>query len=105
MRSRVDIDAVDIDTPPQEAVGAVVMSGFSRVPVYQDNLDHIAGFVHIKDILLELHMGRPVVLRRLVRPGAVCPQIAALDRFCRCFAKNEPKWRSFSTNTAVPSGW
>ncbi|MBN2477342.1 MAG: HlyC/CorC family transporter [Pirellulales bacterium] len=87
MRSRVDIDALDIDTPPREVVGAVVMSGFSRVPVYKGNLDHIVGFVYIKDVLRQVHMGWPIELSRLLRPAPFIPGTLSLDRLLQMFRK------------------
>src|SRR5438132_1632751 len=57
MRPRIDLDALDAGTPVEEVMGAVAMAGFSRLPVYERDLDHIIGFVHIKDIFLQLHLG------------------------------------------------
>jgi putative hemolysin len=85
MRPRVDIDALDVDTPPGEVLGAIAMSGFARMPIYEGDLDNILGFVYIKDLLLELHMGRPVELRRLLRPALVVPETLRLDHMVRRF--------------------
>ena len=79
MRHRIDIDALDINTPAEEVVGSVALSGFSRVPVYDDHLDNILGFVYIKDLLLELYMGRDVKLSALVRPVLLIPGTLPLD--------------------------
>jgi len=87
MRPRVEIDALDIDTPAQEVVGAVVMSGFSRVPVYEGNLDRIVGFVYIKDLLRRLHMGWPIELGKMLRPAPMVPETLPLDRLLQVFRK------------------
>lgn len=87
MRPRVEIDALDMDTPSHEVVGAVVMSGFSRLPVYEGDLDHIAGFVYIKDVLRQLHMGWPIELGRLLRPAPLVPETLPLDRLLQVFRK------------------
>jgi len=87
MRSRLEIDALDIDTPPHEVVGAVVMSGFSRVPVYEGDVDHIVGFVYIKDILRQMHMGWPAELQKLLRPAPFVPETLPLDRLLQVFRK------------------
>ena len=50
MRPRIDLDAMDVDTPADEILGTVAMAGFSRLPVYEGDLDHVIGFVHIKDL-------------------------------------------------------
>ena len=85
MRPRVDIDALDVDTPPDQVLGAVAMSGFARVPVYEGDLDDILGFVYIKDLLMELHMGRPLSLRRVLRPALLVPQTLRLDQLVEMF--------------------
>ena len=87
MRPRVEIDALEIDTPPQEVPGAVVMSGFSRVPVYEGDLDNIVGFVYIKDVLRQLHMGWPVELSKLLRPAPLVPETLPLDQLLQAFHK------------------
>jgi putative hemolysin len=87
MRPRVDIDALDVETPPEEIVGAVALSGFARVPVYRRELDDILGFIYIKDLLLELHMGRPLVLRKLLRPALRVPRSLQLDQLVKMFRR------------------
>jgi len=87
MRSRLEIDALDIDTPPEEVVGSLVMSGFARVPVYEGDLDHIVGFVYIKDVLRQLHMGWPIEVRKLLRPAPFIPETLPLDRLLQVFRK------------------
>ncbi|NUQ66512.1 MAG: HlyC/CorC family transporter [Pirellulales bacterium] len=85
MRPRVEIDALDVDTPPEEVVGAVVMSGFSRVPVYQGDLDNILGFIYNKDLLRQLHMGWPIEVRKLLRPAPLVPETLRLDQLLDLF--------------------
>jgi len=85
MRPRVDIDALDVETPPEQVLGAVAMSGFSRVPVYAGDLDDILGFIYIKDVLIELQMGRPLELRRVLRPAILVPETMRLDQLVEVF--------------------
>jgi putative hemolysin len=85
MRPRVEIDALDVTMPPQELVGAVVMSGFSRVPVYEDDLDNILGFIYNKDLLHYLYMGWPIEVRKLIRPTPLVPETLRLDQLLDLF--------------------
>lgn len=50
---RADIKSVAVDADLSEVVAIFKESGFSRLPVYRDNLDHPMGFVHLKDIALK----------------------------------------------------
>ena len=87
MRPRIDIDALDVETPSDQIVGAIAIAGFSRVPVYEGDLDDILGFVYIKDLLMELHMGRPLQLRKLLRPALLVPISLQLDRVVEMFRR------------------
>jgi putative hemolysin len=88
MRPRVDIDALDVDTPPDEIVGAVAMSGFSRVPIHEGDLDHIIGFVYTKDLLRQQHLRWPMDLRKLVRPPLFVPESLPIDRLLEVFRQH-----------------
>lgn len=85
MRPRVDIDALDVDTPPDQILGAVAMSGFSRVPIYEGDIDGILGFVYVKDLLMDLHMQRRLDLRRVMRPALMVPETLRLDQLVEMF--------------------
>jgi len=87
MRPRIDVDALEVDTPADEIIGAVAMSGFSRLPIHEGDLDHIIGFVYTKDLLLHQHMGWPINLRKLVRPALLVPETLPLDRLLELFRR------------------
>ena len=85
MRPRVDIDALDIDTPPDECLGAVAMAGMTRLPLYEGNMDHIIGFVNIKDVLRRHYLGFPIELRKILHPVLFVPETLNLDRLLVSF--------------------
>jgi putative hemolysin len=85
MRPRIDLDALDADTPAEEVMGAVAMAGFSRLPVYERDLDHIIGFVHIKDLFLQQYLRRQIDLRKLLHPALFVPETMPLDRLLELF--------------------
>lgn len=51
MRTRVDVAALDLKTPFDELLDIVKDMGFSRYPVYEDDLDSVVGLLHVKDLL------------------------------------------------------
>ncbi|MBR4882984.1 MAG: DUF21 domain-containing protein [Bacteroidales bacterium] len=51
MKPRVDVVALDIEMSNDEVIYTATSCGYSRLPVYQENLDDIKGFLYIKDIL------------------------------------------------------
>lgn len=85
MRPRIDLDAMDVDTPAAEILGTVAMAGFSRLPVYEGDLDHVIGFVHIKDLFRQQYLGWAIELRKLLHPALFVPENMTLDRLLELF--------------------
>lgn len=86
MTPRIDVVAFDINTPVRESLDLFIDSGFSRIPVYEDNIDNIVGVLYAKD-LLPLCNGttdgtqRPV--RDLLRPAYFVPEDRQADKLLR----------------------
>ena len=59
MTPRKDIFCLPALTSLQEAIPKILKSGFSRVPLYEENKDHIISMVHVKDLLNNLTAGKP----------------------------------------------
>ena len=89
MTPRHEIDAADIETPSEEMLGVVLMSGFSRLPVYAGDLDHIKGFVRVRDAVLQNYLGRPIDVNKLLRPVYFVPESLRLDRLLVDFRKRK----------------
>ena len=51
MIPRVDIIAIPYNISSEELTETINKSGYSRFPVYKENLDKIIGIVHVKDLL------------------------------------------------------
>jgi CBS domain containing-hemolysin-like protein len=80
MVPRADIAAADIDSNLDELVNVMVQDAHSRLPVYSEQLDNVAGFVHIKDVLVAVRSARPVAVKDIVRDILfAAPSIRVLD--------------------------
>jgi magnesium and cobalt transporter len=80
MVPRVDIVALDVETPFPEVVRCMVDQGHSRVPVYRETLDDVIGFIHVKDVLGPVADGRQTKLSPLLRKVLfVAPSVPILD--------------------------
>ena len=80
MVPRPDIIAMKADLTLEAALAVIREEGHSRLPVYREHLDDVAGMVHIKDVLG--FTGDPVLfsLEKILRkPLLVAPQIRVLD--------------------------
>ena len=51
MIPRIDVKALEVDTPFAEAKAFVARCGHSRIPVYKDSPDHVLGILYAKDLL------------------------------------------------------
>ena len=51
MKPRVDVVALDIEMDNKQVIDTAIECGYSRLPVYQEDLDDIKGFLYIKDVL------------------------------------------------------
>jgi len=87
MRPRIELDALDVETPPGEILGAVAMAGYSRLPVYEGSLDHILGYIWLKDVLRHTWMGWPIELRKMLHRALFVPETMPLDRLLELFQK------------------
>ena len=80
MVPRIDMFSLEINTPLKEAAEAVLESGYSRVPVYADNIDNIQGLLYTKDMLKVWQEGSQYQsLRELLRPANYIPESKKVD--------------------------
>jgi putative hemolysin len=66
-------------------IGSAAMAGFSRLPVYEGDLDHILGYVHVKDLFRQVYLGWNIELRKLLKPALIVPESMPLDRLLELF--------------------
>lgn len=80
MIPRADIVALEKETTQEELFALLATHQYSRLPVYDDNLDNIIGAIHIKDILATVAKGERVKIEELARDiPIVSPAINLLD--------------------------
>ncbi len=80
MIPRADIVAIPIRLTLDEVLALIRREGHSRLPVYREQLDDLAGMVHIKDVIG--YAGQPDAFRLeaiLRKPLFVAPQLPVLD--------------------------
>lgn len=85
MVPRIDVVAVEINQSLQEAGEAFIESGYSRIPVYEDNLDTIRGLIYAKDLLAHWNddESRTRSIRDLMRPAYFVPETKRADELLK----------------------
>jgi putative hemolysin len=68
MKSRLDVHGVEAATTFTDLVKKVEELHYSRLPVYQENLDHVIGIIHTKDLLPYLREDADFNWQGLIRP-------------------------------------
>jgi CBS domain containing-hemolysin-like protein len=81
----MDISAVDVELNFKELMEQVNKSGFSRIPVYKESVDHIQGILYIKDLLPFLDESEKFNWQKLLRPGFFVPETKKLDSLLKDF--------------------
>jgi len=51
MTPRVDVVALDIQVGYREAMELITHEKYSRIPVYEENIDHVKGILHVMDLM------------------------------------------------------
>jgi putative hemolysin len=74
MVPRIDMVAVEVDTPLDDALELIISAGHSRIPVYRNTIDDIVGFLYAKDLLKVLREKASPSLQQLVRQAFFTPE-------------------------------
>ncbi len=76
MTHRTDVTALENTSTLQEAVELAISSGYSRIPVYEEDLDTVLGILYVKDLLK--YVGNAVTpdvtLESIMRPALFVPE-------------------------------
>jgi CBS domain containing-hemolysin-like protein len=75
MVPRPDMVAVLVTTSLQEVLELILRTGYSRIPVYQGDIDDVVGLAYAKDVLRRLHDGQAdKPLADILRPAPFMPE-------------------------------
>jgi len=79
MKSRVDVIAVDTLIRFKKLLSVIIDSGYSRIPVYEDNFDNIKGILYIKDLLPHLQKDDKFEWQNLSRQAYFVPETKKIN--------------------------
>jgi putative hemolysin len=88
MVPRVRMQALDVDTPPDELLQRVTAIGHTRIPVYAGGVEQIIGIVILKDLVAAVARGTVPPLRELLRPPRFVPETARISALLREFQRS-----------------
>ncbi len=93
MVPRQDIVGLDLDDPWEQVLQTLTQTIFTRLPVWQGDLDQVIGTLHIRSVLTRLAQGRlnRDALRKAVRPPYFIPEGTTLTQQMLEFQSREQR--------------
>ena len=89
MISRQDIVDLNLKASFPEVMKCIIDNNYSRIPVYQGNIDNVKGILYIKDLLPFLDKPSNFHWQSLVRPSFFVPETKKIDELLREFQQNK----------------
>jgi putative hemolysin len=86
---RTEIFALPIETPPADLLERMLEERYTRVPIYEDSIDHMLGVIHLKDLIGAVRSGTSdlhAILKPLLRVPERKEILSLLADMQRAFA-------------------
>jgi len=88
MCPRIDVFALSEDMDMETIVPQILENGFSRVPVYSDNMDNVVGILYTKDLLPHIEQSK-FKWQKLLKPPFYVPENKKLDDLLKEFQQKK----------------
>ena len=88
MRPRMEVAAANWEWTFKELLAYVNEVGYSRLPVFKEDIDHIEGVLYIKDLLQHIHQDENFGWQSLVREAVHAPENKKIDDMLREFQES-----------------
>jgi Mg2+/Co2+ transporter CorB len=91
MVPRQDVVGIDLDADWDAIITQLSGSQYTRVPLYRENIDHVIGILHMRDVLPPLYRGElnRDALQRIAREPYFIPENTSLNRQLLNFQRNK----------------
>ena len=89
MKPRVDITALDFTDSYEKVKQTIIASGFSRIPVFEEDIDNIRGTLYVKDLLPYINHGDEFDWQQLIRKPYFVPEHKKINDLLGDFQTNK----------------
>lgn len=91
MTPRPNVFAIDINAPLNELIEQILEEKYSRIPVYEDDVDNIIGILYIKDLFFDIRHNslKEDSIKKLLRPAYFVPETKAIDELFKELQKTK----------------
>ncbi|WML34125.1 hemolysin family protein [Clostridium sp. OS1-26] len=85
MTPRINVFALELDTPIDELLNQISEEQYSRIPIYEDDIDNIIGVLYMKDLFIQLKNKdiENINIKTLLRPPHFVPETKNIDALFR----------------------
>lgn len=83
MKPRVDVFAISQDETFESVLDLIRESGYSRIPIFKENIDTVVGVLYIKDLLAFLSESKDFEWQKLVREASFTSESKKIDDLLR----------------------
>ncbi|MGV3623613.1 MAG: hemolysin family protein [Archangium sp.] len=83
MVPRTEVVTLSTDTRMEDILQLIAEENHSRIPVYREDMDHIAGILHVRDIVPMLQNPELILLSDLLRPAVYVPWVKPIGDLLR----------------------
>ncbi len=87
MKPRMEMVCISEDISMQELNEIIIENQFTRYPVYKDDLDHIIGFLHMKDLYLPIINNQEIKISEILRKPLYIPETMSVEKLNMEFQK------------------
>ena len=84
MIPRTEIEGVEVQTTPEKVREIFIHSGYSKLLVYEENIDKIIGYVHAFELFK-----KPENIQRVLRPLSFIPESMRADEILNLFTREK----------------
>ena len=89
MHSRVDITGLEYEATYDQVRKIIVETGYSRIPVYGDDLDDVRGILYVKDLMPHINQGDDFEWQSLLRKPYFVHEKMMIDDLLKRFQKDK----------------
>jgi CBS domain containing-hemolysin-like protein len=83
MTPRIDMVCASVDATIDALAERFIETGHSRIPLFQDSIDHVVGVLHIRDVLRALREPAPPPAREMIKPPLFIPETKPLGELLK----------------------
>lgn len=89
MTPRIEMVAVELNDTPEKILNIASTEQYSRLPVYEENLDNIRGIIHARDLLIVFQHKELIIVKDIMRPALFVPDSKKISEVLKDMQKKK----------------